>query len=107
MEEAVEGMAEDLAHPAGEAPETEVEAQLAAVTALDSGSDSEEEENTGQWSPRPLAAAVVAGQDVVGEEDDRRLLELLRAQVRPARWDCMGCGGLCGLSGRPPSLQVP
>ena len=75
-------MADDLAHPAGEEPETELEAELAAVTGLDSGSDSEEEENTGQWSPRPLAAAVVAGQDVVAEDDDRRLLDLLRAQVR-------------------------
>ena len=48
----------------------------------------EEEENTGQWSPAPLPTAMVVGQDVVSEEDDLRLLELLRQQVK---WR----GGLC------------
>lgn len=82
--DAMEGISGDLASAGADSePETAAEAQLAAAVAVDgdSGSESEEEENTGQWSPRPLPAAVVAGQDVVAEDDDRRLLELLRAQV--------------------------
>ncbi|CAK0785772.1 hypothetical protein CVIRNUC_008983 [Coccomyxa viridis] len=42
----------------------------------------EEEENTGQWSPKPLEAEHAAGQEVVTEEEDLRLLDLQRAQVR-------------------------
>jgi hypothetical protein len=38
----------------------------------------------GRRSPEPLAAAAVAGQDVVPEAEDTRLLELLRAQARAA-----------------------
>ncbi len=38
--------------------------------------------NAGQWSPRPLDAEHVAGQEVIPEEDDMRLLELLRAQIK-------------------------
>ncbi len=40
-----------------------------------------EEENTGQWSPAPLDPEQVQGQDIIPEEEDARLLELLRAQV--------------------------
>ena len=59
----------------------------------------EEEENTGQWSPAPLPTAMVAGQDVISEEDDLRLLELLRQQV------CAGIGQMCSSLGQvaPPS----
>lgn len=40
----------------------------------------------GQWSPEPLAAAAVPpGADIVHEDDDSRLLELMRAQVSN-RW---------------------
>ena len=47
--------------------------------------EEEQEENTGQWSPRALEPVhVPLGQDVIPEEEDARLLELLRAQVR--RW---------------------
>ena len=82
--DAMEGIAGDLATAGADSePDMAAEAQLAAAVPVDrdSGSESEEEENTGQWSPRPVPAAVVAGQDVVAEDDDRRLLELLRAQV--------------------------
>jgi len=37
---------------------------------------------TGQWSPKPLDAEHVAGQEVIPEEEDMRLLELQRAQVK-------------------------
>ncbi len=37
----------------------------------------------GQWSPKPLDAEHVAGQEVVTEEEDMRLLELQRAQASP------------------------
>lgn len=36
----------------------------------------------GQWSPRPLDAEHVAGQDVITEEEDVLLLELQRAQIK-------------------------
>ena len=36
----------------------------------------------GQWSPRPLDAEHVAGQEVITEEEDILLLELLRAQIK-------------------------
>ena len=45
--------------------------------------EEEEEENVGQWSPAPLDAQHVGGQDVVHEDDDQRLLDLLRKQVGP------------------------
>lgn len=54
--------------------------QAAADMELDDDEEPEEE-NTGQWSPRPLDPEHVAGQDVIPEEEDARLLELLRAQV--------------------------
>ncbi|EIE19628.1 hypothetical protein COCSUDRAFT_67727 [Coccomyxa subellipsoidea C-169] len=41
-----------------------------------------EEENVGQWSPRPLEPEHVVGQDVIPEEEDARLLDLLRKKVR-------------------------
>lgn len=51
-----------------------------------------EEENTGQWSPAPLdPEAIPSGADVVHEDDDSRLLELMRAQVGtagPKHWSC-------------------
>eukprot|EP00208_Stichococcus_sp_RCC1054_P002856 CAMPEP_0206140744 /NCGR_PEP_ID=MMETSP1473-20131121/10524_1 /ASSEMBLY_ACC=CAM_ASM_001109 /TAXON_ID=1461547 /ORGANISM="Stichococcus sp, Strain RCC1054" /LENGTH=711 /DNA_ID=CAMNT_0053535011 /DNA_START=336 /DNA_END=2471 /DNA_ORIENTATION=+ len=48
-----------------------------------SDSDSETEENVGQWSPPPVDPAMIGvGQDVVHEDDDRRILDLLRAQVK-------------------------
>lgn len=37
------------------------------------------------FSPEPLAPTAYAGQDVVAEEEDTRLLELLRSQVGAAR----------------------
>ncbi len=40
-----------------------------------------EEENVGQWSPRPLEPEHVVGQDVIPEEEDARLLDLLRKKV--------------------------
>lgn len=43
-----------------------------------------EEENVGQWSPRPLEPEHVVGQDVIPEEEDTRLLDLLRKKVRTA-----------------------
>ena len=49
----------------------------------DEETEEEQEENTGQWSPRALEPEhVPLGQDVIPEEEDARLLELLRAQVR-------------------------
>ncbi|BDA46670.1 probable cactin [Coccomyxa sp. Obi] len=41
-----------------------------------------EEENVGQWSPRPLEPEHVVGQDVIPEEEDARLLDLLRKKVK-------------------------
>ena len=43
--------------------------------------EEEEEENIGQWSPAPLDAHHIGNQDVVHEDDDQRLLDLLRKQV--------------------------
>ena len=43
--------------------------------------EEEEEENVGQWSPAPLDAQHIGNQDVVHEDDDQRLLDLLRKQV--------------------------
>ena len=43
--------------------------------------EEEEEENVGQWSPAPLDAQHSGNQDVVHEDDDQRLLDLLRKQV--------------------------
>lgn len=40
-----------------------------------------EEENVGQWSPRALEPEHVVGQDVIPEEEDARLLDLLRKKV--------------------------
>ena len=56
---------------------------MAPEAALDTDSEgSDLEENVGQWSPPPLDMAMVTtGQDVVHEDDDTRLLDLLRAQV--------------------------
>ena len=44
-------------------------------------SEEEEEENVGQWSPEPLDPKLVGNQDVIHEDDDMRMLALLRAQV--------------------------
>ena len=44
--------------------------------------EEEEEENVGQWSPVPLDAQHIGTQDVVHEDDDQRLIDLLRKQVR-------------------------
>jgi hypothetical protein len=44
----------------------------------------------GSFSPVPLPATAYAGQEVIPEEEDKRLLELLRAQV--------GLGWLVGLA---------
>lgn len=43
--------------------------------------EGEEEENTGQWSPVPLDAQHIRNQDVVHEDEDQRLIDLLRKQV--------------------------
>ena len=39
------------------------------------------ESNIGQYSPEPLLPSQIYGQDVVSEQEDRRMLDLLRAQV--------------------------
>lgn len=44
--------------------------------------EEEEEENVGQWSPVPLDAQHIGNQDVVHEDDDQRLIDLLRKQVK-------------------------
>ena len=44
----------------------------------------------GSFSPAPLPATAYAGQEVIPEEEDKRLLELLRAQVRFGWWDGWG-----------------
>ena len=40
-----------------------------------------DESNIGQYSPEPLLPGQIYGQDVVSEQEDRRMLDLLRAQV--------------------------
>lgn len=45
--------------------------------------EEEEEENVGQWSPVPLDAQHIGNQDVVHEDEDQRLIDLLRKQVSP------------------------
>lgn len=45
--------------------------------------EEEEEENTGQWSPVPLDSQHIGNQDVVHEDEDQRLINLLRKQVEP------------------------
>ena len=40
-----------------------------------------DESNIGQYSPEPLLPSQIYGQDVVSEQEDRRMLDLLRAQV--------------------------
>ncbi|KAK9864995.1 hypothetical protein WJX84_010006 [Apatococcus fuscideae] len=42
----------------------------------------QDESNMGQYSPEPLSSSQIYGQDVVSEQEDRRMLDLLRAQVR-------------------------
>ncbi|KAL3159310.1 hypothetical protein ABBQ32_011264 [Trebouxia sp. C0010 RCD-2024] len=44
--------------------------------------EEEEEENVGQWSPVPLDAQHIGNQDVVHEDEDQRLIDLLRKQVQ-------------------------
>ncbi|KAK9806113.1 hypothetical protein WJX72_002023 [[Myrmecia] bisecta] len=63
-------------------PSTAAAAAVAAPVAEESESEEEEEDNTGQWSPRPLDPEHVIGQDVIPEDDDRALLDLMRAQVK-------------------------
>ena len=41
----------------------------------------QDESNMGQYSPEPLSSSQIYGQDVVSEQEDRRMLDLLRAQV--------------------------
>lgn len=62
---------------------TDLRAAVDADVSEDEG-ESEEEENTGQWSPVPINSAHVGvSDDVVFEDDDARMLALLRAQVSP------------------------
>ena len=42
------------------------------------------EENVGQWSPQAVPASEIRGLEVVSQAQDERMLQLLRAQVRPA-----------------------
>ncbi|KAK9837652.1 hypothetical protein WJX74_002230 [Apatococcus lobatus] len=50
---------------------------------LDDASDPRHDQsNIGQYSPEPLQPSQIYGQDVVSEQEDRRMLDLLRAQVR-------------------------
>lgn len=57
-------------------------AAAAEAYSSDEEGGSPREENVGQWSPAPLdPEAIPPGADVVHEDDDTRLLELMRAQV--------------------------
>ena len=48
----------------------------------DEDEEEPQEENVGQWSPRALDPEhVQSSEDVIPDEEDARLLELLRAQV--------------------------
>ncbi len=79
----------------------EAAAAAAAAEVAGGGNETEEEEepeeeNVGQWSPRPLDAEHVVGQDVIPEEEDARLLELLRAQVSlPGKALCLAVSVAC------------
>ena len=90
IQAAAEGIVADMAE--AESPEVPVEAQdmpeipLAPPSDRDADDESEdweppEEENVGQWSPPRLDPRAATGQDIIPEEEDARLLELLRAQV--------------------------
>ena len=98
IQAAEEGIAADRAE--AESPEVPVEAQgmseipSAPPSDGDAGDESEEweppeEENVGQWSPPRLDPRAATGQDIITEEEDARLLELLRAQV----WALSQCEG--------------
>ena len=50
--------------------------------------EEDEDENVGQWSPMPLDAQHIGNQDVVHEDDDQRLIDLLRKQVEPTMHVC-------------------
>lgn len=49
---------------------------------LDASEQSEHSMQPGEYSPRPLPPEQLVGQNVVPEEEDARMLELLRAQVK-------------------------
>ena len=49
------------------------------------------EENVGQWSPQPVAAAEIRGLEVVSQAQDERMLQLLRTQVGPAELSASAC----------------
>jgi hypothetical protein len=79
-----------LCHDARSCPSAPPAADAAAAAAApaseaddwDEDGGSPREENTGQWSPEPLGAALIPpGADIVHEDDDARLLELMRAQA--------------------------
>ena len=63
-----------------------------APAAREESEDEGHESNIGQWSPEPLDQAQIGGRDVIPEEDDLRMLNLLRAQVTAllqAHGDCV------------------
>lgn len=58
-------------------------AAAAEAYSSDEEGGSPREENVGQWSPAPVDPGTIPpGADVVHEDDDTRLLELMRAQVK-------------------------
>ena len=66
-------------------PQTAYQQQWAPEEESEEG----EEENVGQWSPEPLDARHVGSQDVIHEDDDMRMLALLRSQVTAHEVLCM------------------
>lgn len=73
------------AAPAEEAPAAAAAAAAAATAPSDSDTEDEVEydleQSDGRFSPKPLEASVVAGQAIIHEDDDLRMLDLLRQQV--------------------------
>ena len=55
----------------------------------DEEEEEEEEENVGQWSPVPLDGQHIGTQDVVHEDEDQRLIDLLRKQVNMVPHPCL------------------
>ncbi len=90
--EAAQQLPDSIAGP----PEA-TEPQEADEGDLDSEPDPRHDDsNIGQYSPEPLSASQIYGQDVVSEQEDRRMLDLLRAQVcerRPPPLPPSSCTG--------------
>ena len=66
----------------------------AAPPAREDWEESDEEfgeENVGQWSPQPVAAAEIRGLEVVSQAQDERMLQVLRTQVIRALMRASAC----------------